>query len=57
MPSMPIAKATISHVCTPLGTPREQTAIHGRGAGGFDLVGHDYRSRRSNARLAVPSAR
>ena len=29
----------------------------GRRAGGFDLVGHDYRSRRSNASLAAPSAR
>ncbi len=37
---------------------RNRAAINdGRRAGGFDLVGHDYRSRRSNASLAVPSAR
>jgi hypothetical protein len=43
-PNMPMARATISHVCTPFGrTPLwHGTPIDDwRGAWGIDLIGHD----------------
>ena len=60
MPSMPTAKRDHQPRLHALGqhaARNRPTVDDGRRAGGFDLVGHGYRSRRSNASFALPSAR